>query len=449
MPALITFVWFGRQMSRPRLEPRWVYLFTAGVTIAVFLVLAVYSQIGYLGAFTEERYFFYVVPALWLGAFAALEDGSVRASELLACGLAMAALYGAIPFLAALSQETAFLAPVEAIVPHVLTLRLDQLGLGSLTTQDALALLALCAAIALAVVWRRLPYARAWGALGAAAVVQLLIAGYAYAVIDGHVPGIYGRTSGTVAPLGWVDAHAGGQRVAWLADVSSAAPPATISPPGPNQMRQTLFWNSSVRSWVQLSQIGLSAQESPLAALPGMASLYVDTASGSLEPAAEAGALREVVEQAGSPWVQLAGSLLGRSPDEVLRLTRLTRPVRAIWLALGLTTDGYVQSGPPVRLYAFAPAAATAQEVNVEIAVAAPAAGASTSLAVSFGASHSTAALRAATRTLRLSACLPPGRRAVTGTLLAVRSASVAGRALAAGVSAVSSTVTSLARARC
>jgi hypothetical protein len=429
LPAIVSLVWFAKRMSRPQLDRRWVYLATSGVVLVVFLVLTVYAQGGYLGAMTEERYFFYVVPAFWIGALAACEDRDVRASELLACALGLAALFAAIPFLSLLTQETAFLAPIESVVPHVLTQRLIELGLTGLTIQDAVALLVLLAGVVTAVLWRRRPRSRLWWMVGCGAAVQLVLAGYAFAVIDGKVDGIQGRTSGSAAALGWVDSHARSARVVWLENLSTSAPPASQG--AGDQLRATLFWNTRLKSWAELPQLGLAPVESPMSALPGTG-LAVDPSSGRLASAPIAGGLSEVVEATDSPFVQLAGSSLARSPDGVLTLRQLSRPVRARWFVTGLQPDGSIAQATVVHAHVFVDRAPTAQTLTVTITLSSPpaappgAASPRTEIAFRLGRVERRVALAGGpVKPISLSVCLPTQRAGESGTISATRSVAV------------------------
>jgi hypothetical protein len=428
LPAIVAIPWYLRRMSAPSLDRRGVYLLCAGVMLAIFAVLTAFAQGGYLGVGTEERYFFYVIPVFWLGAFAVLEDKGIGTADILVCAVALAALYGAIPFLAPLTQETAFLAPVESVVPHVLSQRLAALGEQSLTIQDLLAVLVLLAGIVTALVWRRWARVRLLWTLGAAAAVQLVIAGYAFAVVDGKVPGIAGRTAGSVSALGWVDAHARVADVTWLENGPAEAPPGGGVPASVTGMRTALFWNSHLLSWASLPQTGLPAPEWPMAALPQVSGLTVNTATGALTGLPAASNLSEVVETKDSPFLQLAGRQLAQSPEHTLAVTALAEPARASWLATGLQPNGDVAAGPPVRLYAFAPPpssrapAARAETLNLTIAPPPPAvAGASqaAAIAVQFGGSRILVQLHpgASSRTVSLPLCLSAGNPALRGSL--------------------------------
>jgi hypothetical protein len=434
LPAIVSIAWYVRQISRPRLDRRWTYIACCGAIAAVFVLLTVYSQNGYIGPLTEERYFFYVAPVFWLGALAALGDWrSVGWRAIAACSLAFAALYGAIPFLSSLSAETAFLRPVEAVVPHVLAQRFAQLRLSGLTVQDALALLALAAGGLTALLWRRRPALRLGWTVGAAAAAQLLLTGYAFAVIDGKVQGIPGRTGGSLAALGWVDKHARGAPVVWLEDM----PAGEIAV---YEQRTTLFWNSRLLSWATVPQLGLAPVDWPLAALPG-APLSFSTSDGALQPPAQAASMQRVLFASSSPFLQLAGTTLARSPDGALSLVAPAQPVRASWAALGLQPDGYVAAGSPARLFAFAPKSATVQALTARLTFGAlPAGAAASAVYVRLGPSARRVRLLpgAAPRTVALSLCFPAGRTAVGGQLRAARASAVAGRALAGQLLAVS-----------
>jgi hypothetical protein len=445
LPAIVSLVWYAKQMSRPRLDEPWIYLCASGALIFSLLAVTVLAQGGYLGALTEERYFFYVIPVFWLGTFAAFRDETVRPGELLACAVGLAALYAAIPFQKPLTAETAFLAPAQSIVPHVLTQRLDDLGLAGLTLQDTLAFIVGCAGVAAAVIWRRRATARIGWTVGIATVLQLLVTGYAFAVVTGHVSGIVGRTGGSASALGWVDRQAKTSNVTWLDNLSTSAPLAQSG--SADQQRSTLFWNPTLTGWAAVPQIGLPAVESPLSALPGV-SLAVDHTSGVVLPQAAAAPMREVVDATDSPFVQLAGTSLGRSPDGVLSLIALAAPTRATWLAEGLQPDGYVAAGAPVRVYAFTQKATAPTGVRISLVVSPLSAARpggmarQTAVTIRLGSVSRRVPLAAggSARQVDLTVCLPAGRTVVTGTIQASASATVSSRAGAGTITAVRQT---------
>ena len=418
LPAIVSVTWYVKRLSRPQLDESYLQLAAVGVVLVVFLVLTVYSQFGYLGPATEERYFFYVVPVFWLGTFAALREGGVRPGDLVLCALALACVYASITFLSPLTEETAFLAPAESVGQHVIAAWSADLGIG-MTVQDVLAVFSLFAGVFLALLWRR-PAWRLAGTLGVAAAVQLLMTGYAYAVITGNVPGIPGRTGGNLAALGWVDAHARSTRVAWLDNLSTGTTPGATDA----QTRIALFWNKRLTSWIAIPELGLPIPIWPMAALPGSNLASVDPHSGILVPQNAVQLAPEVVQNVDSPFLQLAGPELARSPDGQLQLTALEQPIRATWLALGLNPDASVPMQKPVRIYIFAsdPTAATSVHLTLGFASppATPAAHSST-VQVQLGRVRQQVTLpvgSTAPRVLTLTVCLPPGQPA-SGTLSA------------------------------
>jgi hypothetical protein len=424
LPAIVSIPWYARRMARPARDRRGTFLLVSGLILVTFLVLTVYSQGGYLGAITEERYFFYVVPVFWVGLFGALEDEDVRWGEILACAVAFAALYGAIPFLSSLNRDTAFLAPAESVVPHVLIQRLAQVHLTGITVQDALAASVLVVGAITAVAWRLGSRVRLGWVVGAAVAGQFVLTGYAYAVIDGKVQGLPGRTEGSVAPLGWIDKHADTTNVTWLEN--RPVTPALGGGPlaDETEMRTALFWNSDMNSWSTVPQLGLPMVVWPLSALPGTSPLTVNTTRGVLEPAAAAATIQEAVGAARSPFLQLAGTVVARSPDGALSLTRVSQPVRAIWLASGLQSEGYVPAGAHAHIFAFLAKAATPQEVTVHMVIApVPAVGKRTVVSVSLGNKRTTVLLTggAAPKAVDLHVCVRPGETSMSGTLRAIR----------------------------
>lgn len=437
LPAIVALAWWAKRVASPRADRRWIYVCVSGVVLVVFLLITVYSQGGYIGEVTEERYFFYVIPVFWLGTFSALEDRSVRPGELLVCALALAVLYASIPFVSALTEETAFLAPVESVVTHVLVKRLPEVGLTGLTVQDALALVTLFVGIATAVLWRHGPRARLWWTVGAAASLQLLIAGYAYAVIDGKVEGIPGRTGGNFAQLGWLDRSAGSASVTWFDNL-----PNMISPNMAGSVaeeRTTLFWNSRLGSWAQLSELGVPSVQWPLSALPELA-FAVNHSDGVLGPAGAAADLDEVVGELDSPFLQLEGISLARSPDRILTLTKPSHPVRARWLATGLQPNGSVAAGAPVHVFAFAKPSNTARALNIIFTISPVSlTSGATVLSLQLGATRQRLTLPASVRPSHVSllACFAPGRTVVSGAVEAIRSAVLSEHAVAGVIDAV------------
>ena len=434
LPAIVSIAWYVRRVVTPRLDQSYVYLAGAGIILLVFLLITVFSQNGYQGSITEERYFFYVVPAFWLGTFAALADARLRPGDLIVCALALAAIYGAIPFLQTLTEETSFLAPSESVAQHVLAGVVGTPGTGP-TVQDTLAICVLLAGALTAFLWTRRPRTRAGWIVGLAVLLQLAITGYAYAVITGNVSGIGGRTGSYQSALGWVDSHSATGRVAWVANVPTNVP---LSISSQDQERTTLFWNKSITTWLAVAQTGAAAPIFPMSSLPGTGMEIAIRSGRVIAPAGVAGG-EEVVGNTDSPFVQFAGSTVAQGPGDVLTLTRLRAPVQATWLSTGLAPDTAISAGPPVHIHAFSTAPDTSTLLHITFtflpagAVAPPVAPGQTSLRLDFGGVRRTVSLPVADtarRTVTLTACAPAGRPAVAGTITAIRTALVSGRTL-------------------
>jgi hypothetical protein len=441
LPAIVSIAWYFKSIGSPAREGRRVMLIGLGILLAAFMMLTVFAQLGYLGAMTEERYFFYVTPVFWFGAFAALEDRNVRAGEIALCALALGLLYGTIPFVTPpFGQEIAFLAPVEAISTHVFSEHAAAVGLGSLTMQDALAALAVLAGALTAWIWRAQPALRGWWIAALPVSIQLLFTSYAYATINGDLPGIPGRTAGSVGALGWVDAHAGSGHVWWLDNLTLDAPPVYAAT-SEGEQRVALFWNSHLTNWAAVPAADLPVPTWPLAALPNQPGLSVEASSGRLTPVSAAGQIREVVAATNSAFLQLAGTDVAHSPDGVLALIKLSRPVRATWLASGLQPDGYVTANAPVRLHAFLPARLEPQVVHIELDFAplpAATASAHTSMLLHIGSLRRRIVVGAAAPSrISVSACVPPARSSISGTLVGVRTVPVGGEAISGMLDAV------------
>lgn len=448
LPAITSVPWYLGRLARPALEREWVYLAASGLVMVVFLILTVYSQGGYLGKMTEERYFFYVIPAFWIGAFAAVRERRLSFAAVLVWTAALAVLIATIRFLPALSEESAFLAPVEAIVPRILG-------------QAPLVILTAAAGVATCLVWARWPRGRLWLTIVLGATIQLTLAGYAFAAIDGEISGVQGRTSGSSAALGWVDSHAGGHNVTWLENLATIQPPAIdVSAAGAarDQVHVTLFWNSQLRNTVTVPAADPSPLEFPLTGLTRKGALSVEAATGELRPAAAAAGLQEIVGESASPFLQLAGATLAQSPDRFLALTRLVKPARATWMTVGLQPDGYLAADRPVALRAWAPGGVPAKEIELTVSMAftAPAGtrGASrpsTALSVQIGGTRRDLALAggAGPAVITISSCLAPGSESVSGTISSTRAVPVEGVPVAGVLQAATVSESPVTTGRC
>ncbi len=348
VPAVLSLAWYPSAL-RDRINPSaralaWTAL---AVTVSVF-AFTLAAQSGYLAHITEERYYIYVVPFLWVGAFAAIESPGLSSSALTWAGVLLATLYGVVTLPYAFTPEL-FLAPTGKSVVYLSERALEEvrstIGLGGLSARDLLFVVTATAAVVLAVGWRRAPWARRW-LLASAATVQIGLTAYAFLAIDGRVgQGLADRTiEPSAAVRGWLDRAAGGQEVTWLQTAQWEDPNATIF-----VLREASFWNDRLRRRAQVPQLVPPSEGSPVDTLP--LSQHDIRPDGRFEPDLPDGL---TLVWAGSPFLQIHGSQAADDQfDQPLFLAEPTRPARAQWLATGLRADGAVLRGTPVELEAW------------------------------------------------------------------------------------------------
>lgn len=382
VPAVLAALWFAHVLRRP-LSPAWWPALAATVLLAVLWATTLVAQGGYLGPATEERYFFYAAPLLWIGALGALHEHAVaRRPVVLGLG-GLAALFAALPLVVGINAETEFLSPVLAAVGNV-TARLS--GPAGLSQHDVLVALALLLTAVAALAWRST--AGRWAiAVAVPVILQLALTAYVFGAMRGGVPGVPPRTGDDFAALGWVDrAVDDGTEVSYVR--SAADPGRELALP---------FWNDGVISVVDAPELQLPLPPYPISLLPAGAPSVAPDATVSGTRLADA-----VVQEPGSPFLQLAGQRLATEPSGALELVALAPQPRARWSAQGLDGDGVVSR--PVRFVATPPVAQRPFAVTLELA---PLPGAPTSVIVRFGGRSRTVALSGAPRRVRFVGCGP------------------------------------------
>jgi len=232
------------------------------------VLLTVYAQGGYLGSATEERYYFYVAPLLWIAALAAYETGTIPRRTLWITGAVFAVAVAAVDITSdSAGGSYTFLAPVHVTLQHVVPAWLSELGhrsqiLGTLSLRDARVVLALAGVVLTAAAWRYLSARTA--ALLLAGAVQLAITGWAFTALEGKVAGIQGRTGSGWASAGWVDRNVPrGTRVAWL-DNQALIDPVRAR----DRQRDTTFYNDVVRRELLLPVLERPVQDVSLDGQP-------------------------------------------------------------------------------------------------------------------------------------------------------------------------------------
>ncbi len=426
LPAVLGGCWYlGALSSGAERENRLLALVSL-VLGASFVGEVIFAQSGFLGTVTEERYFIYLVPPLWVGTFAVLERRvAVSRERLGVAGVGMALLLATVPLSRPLDPDSAFLAPAATVVGHALTRLILLAGLAGISVRDVLAAAMLVASAGLYFGRRRARW-RTRVIVGTAAAIQLAIAAYALATIDGQVPSVTGLTGGPIASLGWIDRHLPtGQRATWVQDEPAPDPRAFT-----DSQLTSLFWNNRIDEVAIVSAVGAPLVSAPLSTV-ALDMVSLDPASGRVS-----GALtRAAVTTPDSPFLQLSGRQLAASPDRRHVLQTLPVPAQATWASFGLTPEGWVSAPTPVHLAIFG-APTSAETVTLTLGpvpvtgptqVALDIAGSTTVTEISPGPRHPM---------LSLAVC---GSRPVTGVLSARHGLSLTagGPAVAAALLAV------------
>lgn len=341
LPAILAAAWFRDALTRRDAPGERRFAVLVLTLVAVLFAGTLWAQGGFLDFRSEERYFIYAVPFLWVGAVAAVERREIRPGTILVGGIALAFVLFSVPLGVQNTGEQAFLGPVSMSAAHVLP-RIegwanDALGLvGALSPRDILGLLCLLVAGLAAWLWRRGPRAR-WLALVPAVALQLFVGAYSFAGVYGELKDIGGLTPEIAfSDLGWVDRATDGDPEMFFVDNHSEGREGA--------QRNTVFWNDEVTTLYMLGPLSLAPPGFPVFTLP---TVFTDVGADLTltRPLTE-----YAVSAVDSPLWQVAGETVRTSPDGLTQLTRPARPWRATWVARGLSTDGHVVA--PVELAA-------------------------------------------------------------------------------------------------
>ena len=413
VPALLWAVWLRGALGRRLGEQARRVALVSTVMLAALAAGTLWAQGGWLDARSEERYFLYAVPFLWVAAAAALSWRELSARSIALAGVGLAVVLFVVPNPVGATGEQLFLGPVSALLAHGLP-RIqnwlgDAVGIRDLVTgKDLLGGCALLLTLLAALAWRS---GRRWLALVPAALVQLALVGFAFAGMHGKLPDVGGATfERSFAGLGWVDrATPGGADVSML-DNGSAKREL--------QQRETIFYNDEVLSFLRVEEAMIPPPAYPAFTLPtNVARVGPDLVLSAPPPHPLA------VTTADSPLWQLEAETVATSPDGELRLVRPATPTRALWLAAGLELDGHVGREVEVR---------AAPGHRYEIDVAAPVPDADAKVRVTLGErSRVFSSLQRDEDTLRFDLC--DATRPVTGRMEQVAAVPLGGDRFSAG----------------
>jgi hypothetical protein len=351
IPMLLTAAWWPRAVTGALGDGARGVAAAMGCAVIALFAFTIYSQGGFQGPITEERYYFYAAPLLWIGAFAAVESRCVQRRELLEAGLGLAVVAAVLPLPRTFDIESSYFAPAMTstnyVIDKVRIFVTDVTGRPGLSRGDALAVILTLMVLGLWYIWRRTSRAALFG-LGAAVAVQLLLLFVAFMAIDGRLPGVPGRTSGPpFAQLGFIDRGTDDGQVTWIDNQPRSDEFAA------NKIQRTaVVYNDGIRQRIALPALAITPDDFPLNGQPlGVADVAPDGAIRITQGVLPV-RLRDVVESTGSPFLQLDGRTLSHSPDELgLEVKRLAQPARAAWYVTGLSPSGALAPSKPARLH--------------------------------------------------------------------------------------------------
>lgn len=344
LPAVLAVAWTWRTLGRDAAGERERRFAVLGVTVLAFLFAAtVWAQGGFLGQNSEERYFIYAIPLVWVAAVAAIERGDLSRGAIAAGGVAIAAVLALVPNPIALDGEQAYLGPVSLTVqhamPHVRERLLEWVALGDSAVQggDVLVLACLLVTVPFLLALRR-RRAR-WLALLPAVALQLFFVGYGFAALHDELEGVGGTVlDASFSELSWIDRATDGDSRVTLLDNQ-------LLGVREGAQRNTIFWNDEVTDIFTLEAAALPPPGFPVASLDTTRSPVAgDNRIAMRLP------FTYVLTAVDSPLWQLDARRVRASPDGTLALEEAARQPQLRWAAFGLDGDG--QLTRPAQLLA-------------------------------------------------------------------------------------------------
>jgi hypothetical protein len=304
----------------------------------------------------RDRYLFYVVPLLLIGAAAALREVSravlIAGMAVVTAGFATATSTIAYPTFPGLSADT----PVS-IVNETLIGQSGGLDVGTFVALTVVGL-GVALVLALLIVPREPLAITLCAALLGFSLLMLRAEGNR--VLEST--GLTGRPLAADAgvTLDWVDAVLPeGQTAGLLAfPISTAWDLSAI------RWWDVEFWNRSVTRAYTADDGNFTYTTFPLE------TLRVDRTTGSIAGTSDAPAY--LIVAPGDPRLGLAGR--AHAENAGFRLVAVERPYRAVWSSHGLTTDGWTVRGRPASIRVYARPASQPEVQRVAITLRAPAA---------------------------------------------------------------------------
>lgn len=414
VPAILALAWWPRAVAGALDERARGVAAAMGCAMVALFAFTMYSQGGFQGPITEERYYFYAAPLLWIAAVAALDARCVQRRDLLEVGIGLAVVAAVLPLPRTFDIESSYFAPAMTSTNYLLdkvrVAVIDVTGRTGLSRGDLLAAFLLVCTFALWYLWRRTPRAAFIG-LGAALVMQLALLVTAFLAIDGRIPGVPGRMTGpTFAQIGFIDRSTGDGQVTWIDNQ-----PRSDEFAASRLQRMALVYNDGIRQRLAVPDLRITLDDFPLNGQPLALAQVAPDGRVRITQGVPPVPVRDVVETTASPFLQLDGRTLSRTPPELgLEVKRLAEPMRAAWYMTGLDTAGTLAPKARGRLHVWG-------DRSARLTLQAPEAGAR--VTVKLGGRAQKADLGPdATGTLALSACgAGPGAMETSAPVRVVR----------------------------
>src|SRR5262249_22176559 len=120
IPMLLAVAWWPRAATGALGDGSRAVAAAMVCAIVALFAFTIYWQGGFQGPITEERYYFYAAPLLWIGAFAAVECRCVQRRELLEVGLGLAVVAAVLPLPRIFDIESSYFAPAMTSTNYVI-----------------------------------------------------------------------------------------------------------------------------------------------------------------------------------------------------------------------------------------------------------------------------------------------------------------------------------------
>ncbi len=351
LPAAVAFGFFGESLLAPVSRAAHAFASMAIVTIVALTLQVAEISVRFDEGVLQERYLFYIAPLIAVGMCAALLLTRHPLKTIVGGSVVLAALTATTHYE---SARTAFWYEVSPAMTGFYDWIRPAFGAAAspaappdASRQVLAGVVVLALGVLVAALARRISPARLLAAVATLAIVfcgaetvHALVL-----VIDGNASGV-GYGAGSLRDVDWVDRHA---------PQGASVEQVVSNVGGLGQSRglweESEFWNRSIVGAYTFGTVIDSYFGTTTLSMNKQSGAVVFGSSGS--EGAGVPSLDYVVMAARGFPIELAGTVLGRSPTGALVLTRLASPPHAAWAVLGVSSDGWLAIDSPatLRLY--------------------------------------------------------------------------------------------------